>query len=369
MNNTIHIFTGSRKDFEDYLSENIDYDNKTLYFMQLIQDYNANLRQEHRYTHGVVDVENLIVKADDYASVYEHVVQNFITIITTNHNIENTFIHNPPQRVIRALESEFSDNIVTSKTEYNEISEGDLKKIWDKMNDIIVGQDNSKKSVLYNLYKQCNGDRTKPVVIMFYGPSGVGKTETAKAISEYLGGKLLRIQFSMMQTLEANNYVFGAEHSKSSLAKDLMARETNIVLIDEFDKVHPNYYNAFYQMFDEGVFVDTNYVVQLKNCIFICTTNFHSEDDIKEKLGLPIFSRFDDFIQFRFLSIEEKETILNDAYSSYIESLDKDKKAFIQQTDILDWHKKNLSKFDNVRIINNSVERAINKTIIDKYIL
>ena len=54
---------------------------------------------------------------------------------------------------------------------------------------------------------------------MLYGPSGVGKTESAKSISKTMGGELLRIQFSMMQTAEAYNYVFGAEHSKGSFAR------------------------------------------------------------------------------------------------------------------------------------------------------
>ena len=87
---------------------------------------------------------------------------------------------------------------------------------------------------------------------MLYGPSGVGKTESAKSISKTMGGELLRIQFSMMQTTEAYNYVFGAEHSKGSFARDMMARESNVILIDEFDKVNPAFYNAFYELFDEG---------------------------------------------------------------------------------------------------------------------
>ena len=69
----------------------------------------------------------------------------------------------------------------------------------------------------------------------------------------------MRIQFSMMQTSEAYDYVFGAEHSKSSFARDMMGRESNVILIDEFDKVNPALYNAFYELFDEGKYVDTNY--------------------------------------------------------------------------------------------------------------
>ena len=81
-----------------------------------------------------------------------------------------------------------------------------------------------------------------------YAPIAVPHGETsgiAKSISKTLGGELLRVQFSMMQSDEAYNYVFGAEHSKNSFARDMMARESNVILIDEFDKVNPIFYNAF----------------------------------------------------------------------------------------------------------------------------
>lgn len=107
-----------------------------------------------------------------------------------------------------------------------------------------------------------------PSVIMFYGPSGVGKTETARCLSGAVGGELTRVQFSMMQTQEAYEYLFGAEHSKASFARDLLARESNVVLIDEFDKVDPRLYNMFYQLFDEGRYVDMNYDVDMRNALF-----------------------------------------------------------------------------------------------------
>ena len=58
------------------------------------------------------------------------------------------------------------------------------------------------------MYRLITKTNNKPVVLMLYGPSGVGKTESAKSISKTMGGELLRIQFSMMQTTEAYNYVF-----------------------------------------------------------------------------------------------------------------------------------------------------------------
>lgn len=366
MNNKIYIFIGSKKDFESFLSNKIEADEEVTYFMELIKDYNANLRQQYAYMHGVIEVKNLIVHADDYASVYEHVIQNFINIVTTNHDVDTTFLHNPPKRVVDALMVSYADKIVYEYTEYRNIDREVLKEICKRLDTDIIGQEKAKKDIASNLFRLCNRGYNKPVVLMFLGESGIGKTETAKVISRVLGGELLRVQFSMMQTLEGYNYVFGAEHSKSSLAKDLMSRESNIILIDEFDKVNPNFYNAFYQMFDEGVYIDTNYKVDLTRCIIVCTSNFMSEKEVIESMGMPIFSRFDDFICFDLLSMSEKEIILNNVYTSYLENFSEDEKAEVQKSDIYEWHKQNLSRFKNVRIIKSRIEKAINDILLKK---
>ena len=181
-----------------------------------------------------------------------------------------------------------------------------ISLIYQNLNSDILGQDDCKKQIISGLYKLAADSTERPVVLMLYGPSGVGKTETAKSISESLGGALLRIQFSMMQTNEAYNYVFGAEHSKSSFARDMMAHESNVILIDEFDKVNPAFYNAFYELFDEGRFVDSNYDVQPRNTVFICTCNFMSESEIKKTLGPAMFSRIGCCIKFEDISVEQK---------------------------------------------------------------
>ncbi len=368
MNSKIYIFIGSKRDFESFLDEKITECDEVTYFMDLIKDYNANLRQQYAYLHGTIEVKNLIVHADDYASVFEHVIQNFISIVTTNHDVDTTFLHNPPKRVIESLQASYSEKIEYEYTKYRNVDRDVLKEIWQNISTDIVGQENAKKAIVSNLFRLCNPSYKKPVVIMFLGDSGIGKTETAKVISRVLGGDLLRVQFSMMQTVEGYNYVFGSEHSKSSFAKDLMSRESNIVLIDEFDKVNPNFYNAFYQMFDEGVYIDTNYKVDLSRCIIICTSNFMAETDVIKSMGMPIFSRFDDSIMFEYLSLSEKNIILDNIYNSYLQSFSEEEKEIIRNSNIYQWHKDNLHRFKNVRIIKNRVEKAINDMLVDKFI-
>lgn len=193
MNNKIYIFIGSKKDFEKFLDEKIPEGDDIAYFMELIKDYNANLRQQHAYLHGTIDVKNLIVHADDYASVFEHVIQNFITIVTTNHDVDTTFLHNPPKRVIDALQVSYADNIEYEGTKYKDIDREVLKEIWQNLSANIVGQSKAKREILSNLFRLCNKAYKKPVVIMLLGDSGIGKTETAKVISQVLGGNLLRV--------------------------------------------------------------------------------------------------------------------------------------------------------------------------------
>lgn len=113
----------------------------------------------------------------------------------------------------------------------------------------------------------------------------------------------------MMQTQEAYEYLFGAEHSKASFARVLLGRESNAVLIGEFDKINPVLYNAFYQVFDEGVFVDTNYEVDMRGALFILTSNFSNEAQIKEALGPAMFSRISECVAFGDLELECKQDI------------------------------------------------------------
>jgi len=69
--------------------------------------------------------------------------------------------------------------------------------------------------------------------------------------------------------------------------RDLLGRESNAVLLDEFEKVNHSLYNVFYQQFDEGLFIDTNYEVDIRNGILILTSNFAAGQRSSRVSGLP----------------------------------------------------------------------------------
>lgn len=364
MINNIYVFYGSKQDFNEYVIQKIERIDNAIPFMEMIQHYNARLRPNESGVgedalYEKIEVESCIVRADDYASVLPHVLSNFSTIVGLNYDLENLFIHNPPKRVVASLEGIYSENITYENSKYKSLSREILKDVYIELKGKILGQETCKKEIissLYNLTKQLDH---KPAVLMLYGPSGVGKTETAKCISNILGGELLRIQFSMMQTVEAYDYVFGAEHSKDSFARDLIGRETNVILIDEFDKVSPNFYNAFYQLFDEGKYVDTNYEVELQDAIFLCTSNFMSEDEIKKILGPAMYSRIGACIKYEELERDDKCLIIENWYHKVLEKLDDEEREVIGHSDILQWFKDNVERYNNIRTLKIRLENAI----------
>lgn len=374
MTNRIIIFYGSKQDFEKLILRETDEEQVTIPFMELIQHYNARLRPNESGVRASalsynIDVDNCVVRADDYSSVLEHVLSNFVNIVTLNHDIGTLFVHNPPRKVRDSLRSAYRENIEYFYTDYPHLSRIKLKEVYENIDTDILGQNNCKKQIISGMYRLITKKNSKPVVLMLYGPSGVGKTESAKSISKTMGGELLRIQFSMMQTAEAYNYIFGAEHSKGSFAKDMMARESNVILIDEFDKVNPALYNAFYELFDEGRYIDTNYDVDLGQAIFLLTCNFSSEEEIKSVLGPAMFSRIGCCIAYEELSTEQKQNIIQKWYDFVLLSLKEDEKEEINKTDILDWFIKNAERYDNIRTLKTKLENAIFEKLTEVFVL
>lgn len=374
MTENVVVFYGSKKDFEEMVASRISDDEVTIPFMELIQHYNARLRPNES---GVresalyrnITVDNCIVRADDYGSVLEHVLSNFVNIVTLNHDIGILYVHNPPRKVSDSLLSGYSGEIEYLYSDYTMLTRNRLKEVFQNLDKDILGQSVCKKKIISGMYRLISETSKKPVVLMLYGPSGVGKTESAKSISKSMGGNLLRVQFSMMQTTEAYNYVFGAEHSKASFARDMMSRETNVILIDEFDKVNPALYNAFYELFDEGRYVDTNYGVNLGQAIFLLTCNFSSEEEIKKVLGPAMFSRIGCCIEYEDLSIEQKQAIIENWYDTLISTLQEDEQAVIYSTNILQWFKENAERYDNIRILKTKLENAIFEKLSDEFII
>lgn len=313
-------------------------------------------------------IDNVVAYSESYAFITEGAIQSFLTIMN-DYDIDNLYLQNPPKQIVMQLEQTYPKLIKIKKYNYQKLTGRMFKKLANKFNTTIIGQENVKEKLLVALYPLLNQNRnSKPIVIMFYGESGVGKTETAKLISNILGQKLFRKQFSMFQNMEFSNYLFGGKHSQDSFARDLLERESNVILIDEFDKPAPVFHSAFYQLFDEGVFEDKNYKVEMKNSIIICTSNYKNIDEIKEKLGEPILYRFNNIIKFDELSNESLKKIIDKVISTKYDELTKNDKEKLNLTEVKQKMYVIVEKIKNVRNADIIIQELIGIQLVNDFL-
>lgn len=369
--NKILIFYGSCSEFQTYLPlkgrnltdlvMEMDSDNKkTFLYVKGLPDSNDDEVEESK-----IKVENFIINSDEYCGVREHVIINFANFIARI-EIDNMYIQNPPLHLSEQLYRAYGDKKIIEEVrqEYNGLTEDILKLFYNDYDKRIIGQEKVKNHLLKTIYPVLNNKQKKPVVLMFYGSSGVGKTETAQYLSEVLAGKLFRKQFSMYQNNQFATYLFGGSYNEKSFAKDLLDRESNVILLDEFDKANQTFHSAFYQLFDEGIFEDQNYRVHLDSAIIICTSNYISEEEIKKNLGDAIFNRFDAIIHFENLSNEAKKEIA-DVYINEVSS-DYDTRGIKLSEDVLERLRKGTLYCNNAREVKRLIKDAYSLMAIRK---
>lgn len=255
--NEVLIFYGSQKEFVKRIPQ--DHSNLTELVMKLDENKMKVEIQGQPKTEEddkKVHVENLVVESSEYAGVREHVILNFANFLS-KFEVDNLYLQNPPVQISDQMIRLFAANI--EYQQYRTIDEAAIKQINTEFDLQIYGQNEAKNYLLRALYPMVLSGRIKPVVLLLYGKSGVGKTETANYIAGVLGEPLFRKQFSMFQNSQFSTYLFGGAHYEKSFAKDLLDRESNIILLDEFDKANPVFHSAFYQLFDEGKYEDQNY--------------------------------------------------------------------------------------------------------------
>ena len=366
--NKVLIFYGSQQEFEKHIpSTNVR--SLTDLVMEIDDDsrkFIVEVPNNPKPEKEKVSVENFVIGSSEYAGVREHVILNFANFLSKM-VVNNIYLHNPPLQISSQIEKLYPE-VAIEKQEYNTFEAKCISDFYSAFDKKIKGQTNAKYKILEALFSLTTGKRQKPVVLMFYGDTGLGKTETAKLLSDVLGEKLFRKQFSMFQNNQFATYLFGGTHFEKSFAKDLLERESNVILLDEFDKANSTFHSAFYQMFDDSIFEDQNYYLELKKSIIICTSNYKSVDDIKKQLGNAIFSRFDATIQFRELSTDAKIEIGKIQFDSKIQLYNDAQQKYIRNSDVEQRLLETYAKCSNAREISQIVEQTLSLLLVQSYI-
>lgn len=162
-----------------------------------------------------------------------------------------------------------------------------LLHLEDRLHERVIEQDEAITAIAESLRRVRSGVKTteKPISFLFLGPTGVGKTETAKALSEfYFKGVKNMIRLDMSEYTDEDGIRRllgsppGAGDERGELTDKINDNPSSLVLLDEFEKANPKIHNLFLQVFDDGRLTDNKgKTVNFGNVIIIATSNAGSE--------------------------------------------------------------------------------------------
>lgn len=238
-------------------------------------------------------------------------------------------------------------NIEISDLSLDELQK--LSKLEDKLKESVIGQDDAVKSVsdAIKRSKVGFGSHDKPIgTFLFVGPTGVGKTELCKRLSDEFSGRknnLIRLDMSEYMEKHSVSRMIGSPpgyvgyESGGQLTDAVSRNPYSVILFDEIEKAHPDVFNIMLQILDDGRLTDSHgKVVDFRNTIIIMTSN----------AGYGIDS---DKVSVGFATDDSKNKV----------SEDKAKKA-LQKT----FKPEFLNRLDKI-VVFNSLSKEDNKQIVD----
>lgn len=365
----VKIFHLNEKDFMDNVNalekDPIDLSN----FFQVNSSVHDELNKfiedfNHDSKHFLFAQSNLFSGFNQF--VYEsfsEVIHGLAKVLSC----DEIFLNNPPERVIQSFKhAKNLFNLEDSPRKLMSLTSDKFLKLKEDINNRIVGQTSAKKRLLLSLSKYLYSSETLPIIIAFIGPQGVGKTEMAKVIAKSLdpSSSLFREQLSMLRNDSAAQYLLGGDNTANTFSKSIQQREGNVLLLDELNLLAPQLIPTFYQIFDEGVFRDLVYSVDLKKTIIICTANYLSKQEMIENLGYPLYSRFTAVCEFNKLNEQQYIDIANKKIESKLNHLTEKYKYIIKSDEIRKLVLDEPKIFSDVRNLDHYIDDAISTLVL-----
>lgn len=251
----------------------------------------------------------------------------------------------------------------------NRLIESEMQKLLhmeDVLHKRVIGQDEAVSVVSDAIRRARSGlkDPKRPIgTFIFLGPTGVGKTELAKTLAEFLfNDEDALIRIDMTEYMEKHNVarLVGAPpgyvgyEEGGQLTEMVRRKPYSVVLFDEIEKAHPDVFNIMLQIFDDGRLTDSKgRTVDFKNTVIIMTSNIASElilestlatggnfEAVKENVMMALRERFkpeflnrvDETIFFKGLTLPQLSAIV-DIQVAYLEKLLKEHEIDIQITE------------------------------------
>lgn len=336
-------------------------------FLNLVRKSDA-LKNEKSYNIEQIKTKLLIVRNSDYHGIVATAHDRLSELIKElTFDDSCIYIHNPPSSLNQALNSEFERKeiaLVISKEIYD--IKRNTHEFLNNINDInqnIRGQDKAISEIAKSIWYLSNVNRKKPYVIMLYGKSSLGKTELVKEIAEkFYNRKFMEKHLSMFKNTNYASYFFGNEPNRISLAFELLERESNLIFLDEFDKCSDIFYSAFYTLFDNIIFKDLYYDVDISGIFIILTANYNDIEEMKNALGLPIYYRIDKFVHFEDFDVHTiHEIVINE-----IQNRAEEYENYFTQNELYNIVSKEiLATQENGRTIKSKIQKAIENKMFD----
>jgi ATP-dependent Clp protease ATP-binding subunit ClpB len=197
-----------------------------------------------------------------------------------------------------------------------------LVRMEDVLHERVVGQDQAVSAVADAIRRSRSGlsDPNRPIgSFLFLGPTGVGKTELARSLADFLfddAKSMVRIDMSEYMEKHSVARLVGAPpgyvgyDEGGQLTEAVRRRPYAVVLLDEIEKAHPDVFNLLLQVLDDGRLTDgQGRTVNFTNAVFIMTSNFAG--DLREAFKPEFLNRIDDIVTFRSLTEDDLARVVD----------------------------------------------------------